>query len=82
MASTSCLLMVRPRPVPPYFRVVEPSTWVKRSKIAFLPLLGDADARILHGELDRDLSFRFPGRFQADQDLTLAGELDGISHQV
>src|SRR3712207_6195032 len=29
--------MVRPRPVPPYLRVVEPSAWEKASKIAPCP---------------------------------------------
>ncbi len=31
--STKPLLMANPRPVPPYWRVVEESAWVKRSKI-------------------------------------------------
>ena len=33
MSSTSCLLIASPRPVPPYRRVVEPSSWEKQSKI-------------------------------------------------
>jgi len=33
MSSTSCLDIVVPSPVPPYFRVVEPSAWEKLSKI-------------------------------------------------
>jgi hypothetical protein len=31
--ATSCVQMVRPRPVPPYIRVLEPSAWLKGSKI-------------------------------------------------
>ena len=31
MRSTSCLEIARPRPVPPYFLVVEPSTWLNFS---------------------------------------------------
>ena len=32
--STSCEAMLRPSPVPPYLRVVEPSACVKASKIS------------------------------------------------
>ena len=35
MASTSCLQIVRPNPLPPYLRVVDPSAWVNLSKIDF-----------------------------------------------
>ncbi len=31
----SCLHILKPKPVPPYFLVVELSAWVNRSKIVF-----------------------------------------------
>jgi len=40
MALTSCLQIVSPSPVPPYFRVVEASTWVKASNSCSLRLAG------------------------------------------
>ena len=36
MSSTSCLEMDKPRPVPPYFRVVDPSNHVEQPKEAEL----------------------------------------------
>ena len=46
ISSTSFRLIARPRPVPPNFRVVEPSACVNDSKIEPLLVRGDADPRV------------------------------------
>ncbi len=43
--------MARPRPVPPYRRVVEPSAWSKAWKMRLLLVPGDADPRVRHREV-------------------------------
>ena len=45
--------MVRPSPVPPYVRVMEPSAWLKASKIIACLSSRDADARVAHGDVQR-----------------------------
>ena len=44
--STRRLEMARPRPVPPYLRVVEPSAWLKALKRRLLAFFVDADAGV------------------------------------
>ena len=46
----SSRLMARPRPVPPYLRLVEPSACWKASKMICCLSLRDADAGVGHGE--------------------------------
>ena len=80
--ATSRAAMVRPRPVPPYFRVVEVSSCSKARKI--LLLVGrDADAGVAHREAQAHLLQRgFAGDFHAHDHLALFGELDGVADQV
>ena len=49
--STSCLEMARPRPVPPYLRVVEPSACVNDWKISGKVFVGHADAGVGHRDM-------------------------------
>ena len=51
ISSTSRAEMARPSPVPPYFRVVEPSACAKASKISALLLGRNADAGVADGEV-------------------------------
>ena len=53
ISSTSCVEMVRPSPVPPYLRVVEPSACAKASKISPLLVGRDADAGVAHREVQQ-----------------------------
>ena len=48
ISSTSRRQMARPRPVPPYLRVVDPSACRNASKISFLLLTRNADAGVDH----------------------------------
>ena len=50
ISSASRLLMARPRPVPPYLRVVEESTWLKDWNRRSMPVRRNADAGVAHGE--------------------------------
>ena len=82
--ATSRAAMVRPRPVPPYLRVVEVSSCSKARKIALLLVRRDADAGVAHGEAQADLALGrgLAGDFHAHDHLALLGELDGVAHQV
>ena len=51
--SASCLQMANPRPVPPNFRAVEPSTWVKGENSPPILSAGNADPRVADAELRR-----------------------------
>ena len=53
--ATSREEIVRPRPVPPYFRVVEPSACANASKIEPLLLGRDADAGVDDAEVELDV---------------------------
>ena len=55
IGATSREAMVRPRPVPPYLRVVEVSSARKARKMRLLLLGRDADAGVAHGEAEADL---------------------------
>ena len=58
MTSARRLLMTRPRPVPPNWRVVELSAWLNGLKSRSLLLERDADAGIGHGEMETNLARR------------------------
>ena len=74
--------MARPRPVPPYFRVVEVSAWVKAwNKPADL-LRGHADAGVPDGELQGDPVLVPGDHLRGDDDFAGVGELDGVVGQV
>ena len=82
ISCTSCDEMVRPSPVPPYVRVMEPSACVKASKTLLLTVQRDADARVPDGEVQHDVLWcrRLPRH--AKHDLALVGELDGVPEQI
>ena len=50
ISSTSCAEIVRPRPVPPYRRVVDASACTNAPKISHCLSCGDADAGVAHRE--------------------------------
>ena len=70
--------MARPRPVPPYWRVVEESAWVNFSNRVRILRLGDADA----GVGDRQPQAAGVRRLEAGGDMALVGELDGVGDEV
>ncbi len=82
MRVTSFNEIDKPRPVPPYFLVIELSDWVKALKNQLLFVEGDSAAGVDYAEaqdgmilclrLNRDLHDDFAG----------ARELDGVSHQI
>ena len=83
MIATRRAEMVRPRPVPPKRRVVEPSAWLKASKIIVLLVGRDADAGV--GDARRARSRFAAGLRQArdaHEHFALVGELDGVADQV
>ena len=53
ISSASRLLMARPRPVPPYLRVVELSAWLKLWNRRLIALLAQADAGVAHREVQQ-----------------------------
>ena len=74
--------IARPRPVPPYLRVVEPSAWANGSKIARC-LSGDADAGVANREVQHGAPVGLRSRsFDAQDHLAALGELDGVADQV
>ena len=60
ISATSCAEIARPRPVPPYLRVVEPSACANASKIAACLLGRDADAGVGHREAQLPTSAAAP----------------------
>ena len=83
ISSTSLAEIVRPRPVPPNRRVVEPSACSNGSKIVSQLLGGDADPRVGDGEAEDDsLDRPASSSDNGDDDLAPLGELDGVADQV
>ena len=83
ISSTSCDEIVRPRPVPPYCRVVEPSACSNGSKIGPLLLGGMPMPVSRDGEVQADLVRRSrPFTLDVDHDLAALGELDRVADQV
>ena len=84
--ATSRAAIVRPRPVPPYFRVVEVSSCSKARKIRLLLVGRDADAGVAHREAEADLRRPVAGRRRRPSTRTttspVVGELDGVADQV
>ena len=82
MSSTSCLEIVRPSPVPPYFLVEEPSTWLNFSNTdSSLPAgipgpVSCTEIRIIARAISCDTPFH------CDHDIPAERELDGVAHQV
>ena len=52
MSSARRLQIASPRPVPPYRRVVEASTWLNDLEQAVEPVLRDPDAGVAHREVN------------------------------
>ena len=86
-------LMDRPRPVPPYLRLVVPSACWNASKMMLLLVLGDADAGVARprrrSPARRWFSVGASKRIQPrcatsmrSDDLALLGELEGVGEQV
>ena len=83
ISSTSCCEIARPRPVPPYCRVVEPSACVNASNRAVCTRLGRCRCRC---RAPRTRTTRVVRRLRSratrDDDLAALGELDGVADQV
>ena len=79
---TSSDEMVRPRPEPPYLRVVEASPCLKASKDRVQLLGGNPHACVVHREMQADLRVAAPLLFDRDRDAALVGELDRVADQV
>ena len=80
-ASARRLLMQRPSPVPPNFRVDEVSTWL--NGLEELPdlLFVHADARVGHVEAEARAT-TVSDEADGDADFAVVGELDRVAHQV
>ena len=74
--------MDRPRPVPPYLRVVDESAWVKGEKIDICFSGGDPDAGVGHGEAYDASVALFAFQLHLQHHLTMMSELYGVAHQV
>ena len=88
-------VIARPRPVPSYFLVEEPSTWTNGSKIS-CDFGGDANAGVPDGEVQIAKRYAwngigaavavherdFRGGFYLDGDGAAHRELDGVADQV
>ena len=80
ISSTSCCEIARPRPVPPYLRVVEPSAWVKAWKSA--PRFSGGMPMPVSRDLEAQRDARRPRRsasVDAHRHLAALGELDGVA---
>ena len=86
--STSRLLMARPRPVPPYWRVVEASAWLKdlnrrASRSTGMPMPVSRTRKwSCHGSDPVPGSFRRGKDLHLDHHFARGGELDPIAQQV
>ncbi len=78
----SCAEMASPKPVPPYFRVVELSDWMNGSKISCCFDGRDADAGIANREPDADLFVVSTLNGHQQHHFAALGELDGVADQV
>ena len=82
ISSASRLEMARPRPVPPYLRVVDASACSKAWKQTPDLLLGHADAGVAHREQDELALLGILHHLGPDHHLTLFGELDRVVAEV
>ena len=82
ISSTSCFEIDRPRPVPPYLRVVEPSPWVKGEKSAWSRSGGMPMPVSRTSKRSVALSPSAAGEGDPDGDLAPLGELDGVADEV
>ena len=79
---TSFLEMTSPRPVPPYFRVVEPSAWLNASKSRFCPFssMPMPVSRTSKRRIACVVGFADAG--DGDDHLAVAGELDRVADEI
>ena len=80
--STRRVDIERPRPVPPYFRVVELSACVKASKIAPCFLPWDAESGITYRKMECRVVPCLMLRFYTHHHFTLGSEFYGISDEI
>jgi hypothetical protein len=73
--------MARPKPVPPYLRVVEASAWLKALEHLAALLGGHPDAGVADPEVQFDRFVR-GDLLDANDDLAFLGELDGVVAEV
>ena len=78
IASTSCLQIVSPSPLPPYLPRGGPIGLREAFENRFLPINWNTDTRILDRKIDRCMRGGFIYRFSAHNDLTLRCKLDSI----
>ena len=75
--------MVRPSPVPPYLRVVDPSACSKGAKICSSLSAWNADAGVLHANVERQVAVvERLGHVHVQRHLAALGELDRVAEQV
>ena len=74
--------IVRPRPVPPNRRVVDPSAWLKASKIVSCLSAGTPTPVSLTRKCSRVQPSRRVSSCSSTRTWPLRGELDGVAHEV
>ena len=82
ISPTSRSTIVSPSPLPPYFRVVDESAWVKAEKILAQLVRADADAGIGDAEPQVRRVFRCRIALDPNRDFTRFGKLDRVADQV
>ena len=82
MPSASFAEIVRPRPVPPYLRVVDASACEKGLKSAACKALRDTDSGIADRESNCHLIGGLRVRGDAYRDLAASGEFQSVSDQI
>ena len=81
-SATRFVEIARPRPVPPYLRVVEPSAWMNGLKIASCCSCGTPMP--VSDTLNRSVASSVGLRlgFDGQDHLTVLGELDGVPDEI
>ncbi len=82
ISSARRLLIARPRPVPPYLRVVDESACENDWNSRLMPSAEQADSGVANGERELRLAVGMRLRRHREHDLALLGELHRIAEQV
>ncbi len=82
ISSERRLLIARPRPVPPYLRVVDESACENDWNRRLIASADEADARVAHGERELDLARGDRPRAHRQHDLAVLGELHRVGQQI